>query len=79
MRTADRRPSKNVNDVPNGKLINMLTDNYLKRGGSRAGHFLPAIERWPCVCRDLFLLVLKLTKRPRMKYGTVPITETCRF
>ena len=39
MRTADGRPSKNVNDVPNGKLINILTDKYLKRGGSRAGRF----------------------------------------
>ena len=37
MRTADRRPSKNVNNVPNGKLINILTEKYLKRGGSRAG------------------------------------------
>ena len=65
MRTADRRPSKNVNDVPYGKLINILTEKYLKRGGP----FLPAKERWPCVCcRDLFLRVLKLTKRPRMKY-----------
>ena len=39
MRMADRRPSKNVNNVPNGKLINILTDKYLKRGGSRAGRF----------------------------------------
>ena len=31
--------------------------------------FLPAKERWPCLCRDLFLRVLKLAKRPRMKYG----------
>ena len=30
MRTADRRPSKNVNDVPNGKLINILTEKYLE-------------------------------------------------
>ena len=32
------------------------------------GH-LPAKERWPMLCRDLFLRVLKLAKRPRMKYG----------
>ena len=31
MRMADRRPSKNVNDIPNGKLINILTEKYLKR------------------------------------------------
>ena len=62
MRTADRRPS---NDVPNGKLINIVTEKYLKR----AGPFLPAKEKWPYVCRDLILRVLKLTKRPRMKYG----------
>ena len=48
---ADRRPSKNVNDVPNSKLINILTEKYLKIGGP----FLPAKERWPCVCKDLFL------------------------
>ena len=34
-----------------------------------SGPFLPAKERWPCVCRDLFLRVLILPKRPRMKYG----------
>ena len=39
--------NKNINDVPNGKLINILTEKYLKRGGSRAG-CLPAKERWPC-------------------------------
>ena len=39
MRMADRIPSKYVNDVPNGKLINILTEKYLKRGGSRAGRF----------------------------------------
>ena len=39
MRMADRRLSKNVNDVPNGKLINILTEKYLKRGGSRAAIF----------------------------------------
>ena len=39
MRMADRRPSKNVNYVPNGKFINILTEKYLKRGGSRAGCF----------------------------------------
>ena len=39
MRTADRRPSKNVNDVPNGTLVNILTEKYLKRGSSRAGHY----------------------------------------
>ena len=65
MRTADRRPSKNVNDVPNGKLINTLTTNTWKE----AAPFLPTKERCPFVCRDLFLRVLKLTKRPRMKYG----------
>ena len=68
MRMADRRPCKNVNDVLNGKLINILTEKYLKRGGCRAGR-LPAKERWPCVCRYLFVRVLKLMKRPRMKYG----------
>ena len=26
-------------------------------------------EKWPYVCRDLFLQVLKLMKRPHMKYG----------
>ena len=39
MRTADRRPSKNVKDVSNDKIINILTEKYLKRGGSRAGRF----------------------------------------
>ena len=39
MRTADGRPSKNANDVPNGKLLNILTEKYLKRGGSRASRF----------------------------------------
>ena len=39
MRMADGRPSKNVNDVLNGKLIKILTEKYLKRGGSRAGCF----------------------------------------
>ena len=39
MRMADRIPNKNINDVPNGKLINILTEKYLKRGGSRAGRF----------------------------------------
>ena len=39
MKTADRRQSKNINDIPNGKLMNILTEKYLKRGGSRAGHF----------------------------------------
>ena len=39
MRTADRRPSKNVNDIPNGKLKNILTEKYMKRGGSREGCF----------------------------------------
>ena len=39
MRMADRRLSKNVNDVANGNLINILTEKYLKRGGSRAGRF----------------------------------------
>ena len=39
MRMADRRPSKNVNNVPNGNLINILTEKYLKKGSSRAGHF----------------------------------------
>ena len=32
MRMADRRLSKNVNDVPNGKLITILTEKYLKTG-----------------------------------------------
>ena len=68
MRTADRRMSKNVNDVPNCKLINILTEKYLKRVGSRAAIFTNE-RRWPCVCRDLFLRVLKLMKRPRTKYG----------
>ena len=36
MRMADRRPSKNINDVQDGKLINTLTEKYLK---SRAGRF----------------------------------------
>ena len=39
MRMADRRPSKNVTNVSNGKLINILTENNLRRGGSRAGFF----------------------------------------
>ena len=39
MRTADRKMSKNVNNVPNGKLINILREKYLKRGGTRAGRF----------------------------------------
>ena len=39
MTTADRRLSKNVNDIPNGKLINILTEKYSKRGGSRVGCF----------------------------------------
>ena len=39
MRRTDKRKSKKVNDVPNGKLINIMTEKYLKRGGSRAGRF----------------------------------------
>ena len=35
MRTANRRLSKNVNNVP----LNILTEKYMKRGGSREGHF----------------------------------------
>ena len=38
MRTADRRLSKNVKDVPNGKLINVPTKKY-EKGSSRAGCF----------------------------------------
>ena len=34
MRMTDRRPSKNVNDVSNVKLTNMLTEKYMKRGCS---------------------------------------------
>ena len=36
MGTADRRPSKKVSNVSNGKLINVLTEQYLKRVGNRA-------------------------------------------
>ena len=39
--------------------------------------FLPAKERWPYVCKDLFLQVQKLTKRPRMKYSKG--TKNCTF
>ena len=61
----DRRLSKIVNEVPNGKLLNILTDKYLKKEMAvESGLFLPAKERWPYVFRDLFLRVPKLTKRP---------------
>ena len=66
---ADRRQSKNVNDVPNGKLINILAEKYFKRGSSRAGRFSQQKKCSLCVYKDLFLRVLKLTKRPHMKYG----------
>ena len=65
---ADRKPSKNVSDVPNGKLINILTEKLEERR-QYSRPILPAKERWPCVCRDLFLRVLKLTNRLHMTYG----------
>ena len=67
MRRADRRPSKNVKEVPNGKLIIILTEKYLKKGGSRAGRFYQQKKGGLMyVCRE-FLQLLKLTKRQRMK------------
>ena len=48
IRTADRRLSKNVNDVINGKLIHILTEKYLKRRSSRAAVFTS--ERKEALC-----------------------------
>ena len=69
MRTADKRLSKNVNNIPNGKLINILTEKYLKRGGSRAGRFYQRKNGGLVNVEIYSLRVLKITKRPRMKYG----------
>ena len=64
MRTADRRPSENVNDVANGKLINTLTEKHLKKGSVEQTVFISKRK-----VRDLLLRVLKLMKLPRVKYG----------
>ena len=60
---AERRPSNRQTDVLNGKLMNCDRQKYLKRGGSRAGCILPTAA----LCGYLFLRVLKLTKRWRMR------------
>ena len=67
MRTTDRRLSKNVVDVPNSKLLNILTENTSKDVAVQRAVFTK--RKVAYVCRDLFLQVLKLTKRPRTKYG----------
>ena len=79
---ADRRPSKNVNDVKNCKLINILTEKYLKRRSSRVAVFTS--ERKVALCMQRFILrVLKLAKQPRMKYskgtnkGTLEVRRKC--
>ena len=56
------------NNVPNGKLIHILTEKYFKRGSSRVEQAVFTSKRKLASYRDLFRRVLKLTKRPRMKY-----------
>ena len=41
---ADRRPSKNVNDAKNGKLINILTEKYFGRFNQRKKGGLVYVE-----------------------------------
>ena len=59
---ADRRPSKNVNDVKNGKLINILTEKYLKRRSSRVAVFTSERKVALCMYVEIYPTSAKINK-----------------
>ena len=69
---ADRRPCKHVNDFPNDKLINILTEKHLKRGSSR----VRCSYQCKNMCKNLFL---RVNERPHIKDTNNGMMTECRW